>query len=83
MGAFVRDRCDVGPEEWVALDALYEAWRKWCTDHGRDRPGTQQTFGRDLRAVIPGITVTQPRDNNGNRFRAYAGVGLKTPQVAL
>lgn len=75
--AFVRDRCVTGPELWVAIDALYEAWRKWCADHGRDRPGTQQTFGRDLRAVIPGIKTTQPRDNNGDRFRAYQGVGLK------
>jgi putative DNA primase/helicase len=76
MGAFVRDRCVVGPANEVACDALYQAWRQWCQDHGRDRPGTTQTFGRDLRAVLPGIKVTQPRIGGDERIRMYAGIGL-------
>ena len=75
MGAFVRDRCVVGPAHEVPCDALYQAWRQWCQDHGRDRPGTTQTFGRDLRAVLPGIKVTQPRIGGDERVRMYSGSG--------
>ena len=76
MGAIVRDRCVVGPAHAVSCDALYQVWRQWCQDHGRDRPGTTQTFGRDLRAVLPGIKVTQPRIGGDERIRMYAGIGL-------
>jgi len=35
-------------------------WRLWCEDNGH-KPGSVQTFGRDLRAVIPTLKVTRPR----------------------
>lgn len=76
MGAFVRERCVVGPAHEVPCDTLYQAWRQWCQDHGRDRPGTTQTFGRDLRAVLPGLRVTQPRIGTEERVRKYAGIAL-------
>ena len=38
-------------------------------------PGTAQTFGRDLRAAVPGLNVIQPRED-GDRLRLYQGVGL-------
>jgi putative DNA primase/helicase len=78
MGAFVRDRCKVGPVHEVSCDSLYQAWRQWCQDHGRDRPGTTQTFGRDLRAVLPGIKVTRPRADGDERIRMYAGIALES-----
>ena len=77
MGAFVRDVCETGPGHSVNCDVLYQAWRAWCEDHGRDRPGTTQTFGRDLRAVLPGLRVTRPRDDDGNQSRHYEGVGIR------
>lgn len=74
--AFIRERCTVGPaEEAVPLD-VYEAWTAWCRDNGRDRPGTLQTFGRDLRAAVPHLAVRQPRQDHG-RYRLYQGIGLK------
>jgi len=72
--AFVRDRCALGPHE-VAVDDLYGAWRSWCADNGHDRPGTKQTFGRDLRAAVPGLKQRQPRDG-GDRVRTYVGIRL-------
>jgi hypothetical protein len=39
-----------------------------------------QTFGRDLRAAIPGIRVQNPRVGE-RRVRAYSGIGL-TPTSA-
>ena len=75
MAAFVRDRWEVGAGRSVAVDTLYQAWRVWCEAHGRDHPGTAQTFGRDLRAVLPGIKGARPR-HGGTRQRVYEGVGL-------
>jgi putative DNA primase/helicase len=75
IGAFIRDRCAVGPTCSITVDHLYEAWCQWCEDQGRDHPGTKQTFGRDLRAAIPEITITQPR-HEGDRYRIYQGIRI-------
>lgn len=75
MSAFVRERCEVGAGLTMAIADLYQAWRDWCTDHGRDHPGTAAAFGRDLRAAVPGLKVVQPRDE-GVRQRRYEGIAL-------
>jgi len=77
IGAFIRDLCVVGPEYAVTPETLYAAWATWCTDQHRDHPGTVQTFGRDLRAAVPGLDTSRPRDSvSGERVRYYQGVGL-------
>jgi putative DNA primase/helicase len=76
VGAFVRDRCVVGPAYSIEVDRLYRAWCDWCDDHGRDRPGTSQTFGRDLRAAVIGLDTTQPRLPDGTRHRVYHGIDI-------
>jgi putative DNA primase/helicase len=73
--AFVRDRCTIAPAKAVYVDDLYDAWKSWCAEPGREHPGTKQSFGRDLAAALPGIRVTRPR-NNGERLRVYEGIGL-------
>jgi putative DNA primase/helicase len=67
IGAFVRERCTLGAGKTVQCSTLFDAWKTWCEDQGRDHPGTAQTFGRDLRAVVPGIRVEQPRKEDGRR----------------
>ena len=54
IGAFVRECCDMGPAHCVAIDSLFLAWKGWCTEQGRDHPGTKASFGRDLKAAHPG-----------------------------
>ena len=76
--AFVRDRCVVGAEHEVGVDVLYQAWRAWCEEQGRDRPGSAATFGKHLRAVVPGVKRIRPREVGGREYR-YAGVRLGTP----
>lgn len=76
ISAFIRDRCEVGPGNEVGCKALYEVWRSWCQSEGRDHAGTAQTFGRDVRAAIPGVRVIQRRDH-GLQVRYYEGVGLR------
>lgn len=75
VGMFVREVCAVGPEWSVDVSDIYSAWCDWCRQHGRDHTGTEQTFGKDLRAAIPGLSIARPR-SNGDRIRRYNGVGF-------
>ncbi len=76
IGAFVRERCEVRQGYDVTKDRLFQAWKTWCVDNGRERPGTSQTFGRNLRAVLPGLGERQPRVL-GSRVRCYEGIRLR------
>ena len=73
MSAFLRDRCVVGRDMHVSVDELWAAWKAWAEDQSQHH-GTKQTFGRDLRAVVPGLHVSRPRD--GEHKRAYVGLAL-------
>ncbi|MCG3180457.1 MAG: hypothetical protein BIFFINMI_02818 [Phycisphaerae bacterium] len=75
VGAFVRERCLVGNGQSVEMNELFAAWRDYCQSIGRTHVGTIQTFGRDLRAVMPGLRVTQPR-LAGVRMRWYEGISV-------
>ena len=75
-GAFIREKCEIGAGHTATIDQLFGAWCQWCQEQGRDKPGTKQTFGRDLRAACPGLKVTQPRHGD-ERERAYQGIRIK------
>jgi putative DNA primase/helicase len=79
MGAFVRDRCNVGPGLEVSVAEMFAAWNLWCFDNGRDHPGTVQTFGRDLMTVAPGVHVKQVTRGD-TRIRLHVGMSLR-PQT--
>lgn len=74
VAAFVRDRCTIRPGAEVPVAELFAQWRAWCEDNGH-RPGSAQTFGRDLRAVVPALQLRRPRDGQ-DRERCYVGVTL-------
>lgn len=74
MSAFVRECCVRKPDEEVLADRLYGAWKMWTEDNGH-MSGAKSTFGRDLRAVVPELKVSQPTIN-GTRFRKYHGIGI-------
>lgn len=76
ISAFLRDRCRIEPGRCVPVEQMYQAWRKWCEAEGREKPGTAQTFGRDLRAAVPGLKTSRPRDG-GERVRMYEGIDLR------
>jgi putative DNA primase/helicase len=73
VAAFVRDRCQRGAYS-IPCKALYDAWKVWAEEMGH-RVGSSQTFGRDLRAVIPTLRVVRPREGD-DRSRYYQGVNL-------
>lgn len=76
-GAFLRERCVTGEGDVTAND-LFDAWEQWCSDQKRQYPGDKATFGRNLRAALPSITLRRRRVNNGLVERYYPGIRLKT-----
>lgn len=76
-GAFVRTQCDRGPLFEVNVEVLYLEWQRWCESQG-SRATVSSVFGRDLRAVAPGVSVFQPRDAiTGKQSNRYRGIQLK------
>ena len=76
--AFIREMCVTAPAATVTVKVLYEHWRAWCQQQGRDRPGTVQTFGNDLHSAVPGLKVTNPRGDDGKPVRHYQGLRLRS-----
>jgi putative DNA primase/helicase len=74
VSSFLRDRCKIEAGWRVLPTDLYQAWCRWCDGTGR-KPGTLETFGRDLRTALPGLKVTQPREGD-ERVRYYEGIRL-------
>lgn len=75
ISAFLRERCVIEAGRRIECKKLYEVWREWCRDEGREHVANAQTFGRDLRAAVPGLRTVQSRTPAGvSRF--YEGVGL-------
>ncbi|WAL64461.1 phage/plasmid primase, P4 family [Amycolatopsis cynarae] len=75
--AFVRERCEVGAGHEVTVDELYQEWKDWCEDSGRERPGNKQAFGRNLGAVVPQVRRARPRGDGGKQVPTYRGIRLK------
>lgn len=78
ISAFLVERCIQEHDASCSIASLYDAWRSWCQEHGRDAVGDEHSFGRDLHAAIPGLVTTRPRTPEG-RVRLYQGVRLRTP----
>jgi putative DNA primase/helicase len=81
VGAFVRDTCVIGSddENEISVDLLYQAYKVWAEDNGHKRD-SKQTFGRNLHAAVPSVSVKRPRDHEtkeNKRPRVYVGISLK------
>ena len=75
--AFIRERCEIGPCQSIGCQVLFEAWQTWCEMQSRKDAGTVQTFGRDLRAAVPGLKTERPSDGEGGKLpRRYTGISL-------
>jgi putative DNA primase/helicase len=76
VGAFLKEECVIGPGHEIAAPDLFAAWKSWCQGKGRDHPGDEQGFGRNLRAAMPHLTTCQHRETDG-RKRFYEGIDLQ------
>jgi putative DNA primase/helicase len=75
ISAFIKARCTVAPGRRTSAHDLFAAWKDWCEANGRREAGTKQSFGRDLRAAVPGLHITRPRAD-GSQTRYYEGIEL-------
>jgi len=75
--AFIRDRCCVETRLSIEANRLFEGWKDYCQANGREHAGTRQAFGRDLRAVMPGLRILRPGPRGETRIRVYQGIDLK------
>ena len=57
------------------MNSLYKSWQLFCEEIGREHSGTTQTFGRDLRAVLPLLGEHSLRIGD-ERNRFYEGIDL-------
>ncbi len=76
IGAFLRDECEIGRGYSVSQPALFQAWKDWGKENGRDHPGTVQMLGRNLGAQIPWLGQSRPYVL-GQRVRFWEGLRLR------
>ena len=73
--AFVREECQIDAAYEIAVDDLYRAFKIWAENSGHSKK-SKQSFGRDLRAVLPWLGKPKQR-GTGTRQRVYSGIRLK------
>ena len=74
--AFVEERCDVGAEFKILKEALYEAYKVFCSEHRVQLSGDSQ-FAKELRQV-PGLSIRDKQyQEKGERIRWWLGIQLK------
>jgi len=74
VAEFVHECCVVGDFS-VSTDELFDAWKKWCESQGTT-PGAKSIFGKNLRAAVPSIKKSHPREGEGRHWK-YKGVKLQ------
>jgi putative DNA primase/helicase len=76
MLAFIRDQCRLDPTAETAKSVLFARWEDWCRATGRTHAGNDSLFARQLLSAAPGVSPKRPTDSNGNRYQAFAGIGI-------
>jgi putative DNA primase/helicase len=75
IGTFVAEKCIVSEGSRCDKDELFNAWKAWCTNQGRDHAGTKVSFGRQLSAAFPNVKRSQPTEGR-TRLSLYSGIRL-------
>jgi putative DNA primase/helicase len=73
--AMLRECTEKKPGAWIEQSRLFAAWKLWCAESGRERPGTTQTLARSVRTALPWVTVRQ-RGPKGEQRRCWEGLRL-------
>jgi len=76
VGAFVNECCELAPDTSTPRAELFEEYRAWCKQNGRDHVTDAAGFGRDLRTVLPDLRDAQPRID-GRQVRCYVGIRVR------
>jgi putative DNA primase/helicase len=78
VGAFVRERCVVGPNEEVERKVLYGAFKEYCEEMEIKKLSYAE-FGKHLHAVVPGVAKGRPGPR-GKRRLVYVGIALRSSE---
>lgn len=63
------------PKTVVSKALAFQAWRGWAERNGH-KVGNSATFGKNLRAALPGLRTSRPRDGE-RQVSIYEGIGLR------
>jgi putative DNA primase/helicase len=77
IGAFIRDRCELGRDKWIEVDLLYQKYRQWCDENGHSVT-SKAVFGRNLKSARPEI---KRRQIGSAQTPTYVGVRLMNSHV--
>jgi putative DNA primase/helicase len=80
VGAFVREECELGPNQKVEVGKLYDRYKQWCADSEHAKV-SKHVFGRDLRAACPSVIKTRPKAGTG-RLGVYSGIAPRPREGA-
>lgn len=75
-GAFIRHRCSMVTDAWIASDLLWEEYSYFCNQLGTRPPGDRMVFFRDLNALAPNVKRKQRRVDGLQRW-GYEGITTK------
>jgi putative DNA primase/helicase len=80
VGSFLREHYELGAGFQTDVEAIFTHWRSWCESKNRP-PGSETSFGRDLRTVFPALETKVRRRGPGERthVRYYQGLARKKP----
>ncbi len=81
VSVWADDCCQLDPEEWESTSNLFNSWREWCDEHGRDRPGHQEQFVRDMLAALPSLQKSRKREGVA-RLNGYQGIRVMSKYEA-
>jgi putative DNA primase/helicase len=79
VSKFLSENCERTGE--VEVSTLWEAWLEFCRDNGMPDPKSIQTFGNQIRAVMPNLKISRIREGDG-RVRKYIGISLRAQVFA-
>jgi putative DNA primase/helicase len=74
VGAFVREKCVVGPNYQIGTDALYAVYKGWADETGHIKKNKEH-FGRDLKAIAR-VRKQRPR-KSADRLHVYVGIDVR------
>jgi len=75
---FLRDECTFEPGAYISKQAIFDAYLKHATEHGRTFKSNMEQFSKDLGAAWPERESQHVRIGDGKRVRVWVGLRLKT-----
>jgi putative DNA primase/helicase len=77
VGVFLKACTVIVPGAVISKKELFRQWAAWCVVHGEKYVGTDATFARNIRAVLPWIKDGRI-GGRGEQDSSWKGIGLST-----